>query len=37
MSEPRYQITVKDMGGWARVYLAQGEPAGELAIPLSGA
>jgi len=36
MSEVRYQITVTDMGGWARVYLARGEPACELAKPLSG-
>ncbi len=35
MSEIRFQITVTDMGGWARVYLARGEPAGELAKPLS--
>ena len=35
MSEPRFTITVTDMGGWARVYLASGEPAGEVAKPLS--
>ena len=35
MSEPRFTITVTDMGGWTRVYLASGEPAGEVAKPLS--
>jgi hypothetical protein len=35
MSEPRFQITVTDMGGWARVYLKHGEPTGEVARFLS--
>ena len=35
MSELRYKITVKDKGGWARVYLSSEEPAGEVAQRLS--
>ncbi len=35
MSETRFNITVKDMGGWVRVYLASGEPTGEVALFLS--
>ena len=35
MSEPRYVMSVMDMGGWARVYLEGGEPACELATALS--
>lgn len=35
MSDARYEITVKDFGGWVRVYLEWGEPASELAPMLS--
>ena len=35
MSEPRFAISVTDMGGWVRVYLGSGEPTGEVAIFLS--
>lgn len=35
MNEPRYVMSVMDMGGWARVYLESGEPACELATALS--
>lgn len=35
MNETRYVITVSDMGGWLRVFLDRGEPASELARPLS--
>lgn len=33
--QPRFNITAEDMGGWLRVYLGRGEPAGELAKFLS--
>ena len=35
MNEARYGISVKECGGWVRVYLEWGEPAGELAPLLS--
>jgi hypothetical protein len=31
----RFEITQVDMGGWVRVYLARGEPKGEVAKFLS--
>jgi len=34
-SEARFAITQVDMGGWVRVYLARGEPTGEVAKFLS--
>ncbi len=36
MSEPRFNIIVKDMNGWVRVYLGSGETTGEAAQFLSG-
>lgn len=35
MSQPRFEIIQKDMGGWVRVYLGRGEPTGEVAQYLS--
>lgn len=35
MGEPRFKTMVTDMGGWARVYLSQGEPTCEVARFLS--
>ena len=35
MSEPRFQINITDFGGWLRVTLGRGEPAGEVAQFLS--
>lgn len=35
MGNPRFQITVEELDGWARVKLAQGEPTGEVARYLS--
>lgn len=37
MNAPRFEIVQEDMGGWVRVYLGRGEPAGELAKFLSHA
>jgi hypothetical protein len=35
MGRPRFEIVQVDMGGWVRVFLGRGEPAGELAKFLS--
>lgn len=35
MNPPRFEIVQQDMGGWVRVFLGRGEPAGELARFLS--
>ncbi len=35
MDETRFEITARDFGGWVRVYLARGEPTGEVAKFLS--
>ncbi|HKB05118.1 MAG TPA: hypothetical protein VKD90_23035 [Gemmataceae bacterium] len=37
MNQVRFNITTTDMGGWVRVCLGRGEPAGELAPFLSHA
>lgn len=37
MERPPFKINNQDMGGWVRVYLAAGEPTGELARFLSHA
>lgn len=37
MNEPRFEIVTQDMGGWVRVFMGRGEPAGELARFLSHA
>jgi len=34
-SKGRFEVNQMDMGGWVRVYLARGEPTGELARFLS--
>lgn len=34
-AEARFEIGQVDMGGWVRVYLARGEPTGEVAKFLS--
>lgn len=35
MSKPPFEIVQEDMGGWVRVFLGRGEPAGEVARFLS--
>ena len=35
MGKPRFEIVQEDMGGWVRVFLGRGEPAGEVARFLS--
>ena len=35
MSKPRFEINITDFGGWLRVTLGRGEPAGEVAQFLS--
>jgi len=35
MSLPRFAINIDDTGRWARVYLSEGEPTGEVAQYLS--
>ena len=35
MRDIRFEIAAQDMGGWVRVFLARGEPTGEVARFLS--
>jgi len=37
MERPPFEIHTIDMGGWLRVCMGRGEPAGELAVYLSHA
>lgn len=35
MNHPQFEIAVQDMGGWVRVFLAKGQPPGDIAVVLS--